>query len=150
LATERDLPTIEAMVGLATAELLPARGGDLWVRTLGRAEPYAPALAEALADPTCLVACGTIDGVTVGYAVARRDDLRDGSRLVVIEDLFTLPDARHVGVGEAMMDLVLGWAKDQGAVGVDAVALPGLRDTKNFFEGFGLVARALVVHRPLT
>lgn len=150
LATERDLPVLEALVGVATREMTPARGGDLWARTLGRTEPYGPALAEALVDPAQLVICGTIDGVTVGYGVARIDELHDRSRLAVIEDLYTLPDARHVGVGEAMMDLVLGWASDQGAVGVDAVALPGMRDTKNFFESFGLVARAIVVHRPLT
>ena len=30
-----------------------------------------------------------------------------------------------------------------------AEVLPGMRDSKNFFETFGLVARAIVVHRSL-
>ena len=47
------------------------------------------------------------------------------------------------------MDAVLAWAGEQGCVGVDALALPGDRATKNFFETFGLVARAIVVHRDL-
>jgi hypothetical protein len=34
-------------------------------------------------------------------------------------------------------------------VGIDAVALPGMRETKNFFEAAGLVARAIVVHKAL-
>jgi hypothetical protein len=49
-----------------------------------------------------------------------------------------------------MMDAVVAWARQHGCRGVDALALPGQRDTKNFFESHGLVARALVVHRDLT
>ena len=40
-------------------------------------------------------------------------------------------------------------AQDAGAVGIDSLALPGDRETKNFFETFGLKARAIVVHRSL-
>ena len=47
------------------------------------------------------------------------------------------------------MDLLVAWAQERGAVGIDALALPGDRHTKNFFETFGLTARALVVHRDL-
>jgi hypothetical protein len=32
-------------------------------------------------------------------------------------------------------------------VGIDAFALPGMRETKNFFEGSGFTARLLVMHR---
>jgi hypothetical protein len=32
---------------------------------------------------------------------------------------------------------------------MDSLALPGDRATKNFFESFGLKARAIVVHRSL-
>ena len=150
LAGAADLDDLVALAELATAELRPLRGGDLWSRTLGRRPPHAPALAAALDAPDRLVLCGTIDATTVGYGVVRLDDLADGTRLAVIEDLYTMPEARHVGVGEAMMDEVVLWAERHGACGVDAVALPGIRDTKNFFESFGLVARAIVVHRPLT
>ena len=150
LARAADLEVLTALADLAIAELRPLRGGDLWSRTLGRRPPYAPALTAALDAPDRLVLCGTIDESTVGYGVVRVDDLADGTRLAVIEDLYTVPEARHVGVGEAMMDEIVRWAGRQGACGIDAVALPGMRDTKNFFESFGLVARAIVVHRPLT
>ena len=45
------------------------------------------------------------------------------------------------------MDLLVAWAHERGCVGIDALRLPGNRDTKNFFERFGLTARAIVVHR---
>lgn len=148
-ATATDLPELVALAEAAVGEMVPHRGGELWARTIGRRPPYEPALAAAMVDPERLLLCGCLDGTTVGYTSARLDTLRDGDRLAVLEDFYTLPDARGVGVGEAMMDAVLVWARTSGAIGIDAVALPGMRDTKNFFESFGMVARALVVHRPL-
>jgi len=144
-----DLPALGRLAADAVAELLPQRGGDMWARTIGRRPPYEEGLARALEDPDVLVLVGTVDATPVGYAVARLDPIADGATLVVIEDLFTEPDARTVGVGEAMLEAVVVWGTERGAVGVDAVVLPGARDTKNFFESFGLKARALIVHREL-
>ena len=67
----------------------------------------------------------------------------------MIEDLYVEPPARGVGVGEALMNLILAWATEHGCFGVDSIALPGDRGTKNFFESFGLVARKIAVHRAL-
>ena len=92
---------------------------------------------------------GTIDETTIGYGAARVVGLADGRPLGVVDELFVEPGARGVGVGEAMMDLLVAWCVERGCVGVDAVALPGDRETKNFFETFGLKARAIVVHRQL-
>ena len=92
---------------------------------------------------------GCIDGVPVGYALARIVPLPSGERLGVVEELYVDAEARDVGVGEALMDDVVAFCRAAGCVGVDAVALPGDRATKNFFETFGLVARAIVVHRSL-
>jgi hypothetical protein len=47
------------------------------------------------------------------------------------------------------MDHVVAWCRAAGCFGIDSLALPGDRSTKNFFESFGLVARAIVVHRSL-
>ncbi|HSL59157.1 MAG TPA: GNAT family N-acetyltransferase, partial [Acidimicrobiales bacterium] len=108
-----------------------------------------PSLRAALDDDQQLLVVGTIDEVVIGYAAVRIETLRDDSRLAVIDDLYTDPGCRGVGVGEAMMDLVVEWATEAGCTGIDALALPGNRATKNFFETFGLVARAIVVHRRL-
>ncbi len=86
----------------------------------------------------------------VGYAVAGLETLRSGEVLGVVTDLFVEPEARAVGVGEELIEHLLGWCRTHGCIGVDAMALPGNRDTKNFFETFGFTARALIVHRRLT
>jgi len=38
---------------------------------------------------------------------------------------------------------------ERGAGGLDVPVLPGIRESKNFLEGAGLVARLLVMHRRL-
>jgi GNAT superfamily N-acetyltransferase len=148
-ATTADLDELVAIAELAVDEMTVERGGQIWARTIGRRPPFEPELRAAIEDPARLLLCGLLSGSVVGYAAARIDELPDGALLAVVEDLFALPEARHVGVGEVMMDTVLEWATDRGAIGIDALALPGMRDTKNFFERFGLVARAIVVHRSL-
>lgn len=91
-----------------------------------------------------------LDGTSVGFASARLRRLAGGFLLADIEALYVLPEARGVGLGEALMEEVLAWASGAGAMAVDSVALPGDRVTKNFFERFGLTARALQVHRRLS
>ena len=131
------------------AELGPERGGPLYVARDGRREPVDVSLKAALDDAAHGAWVGTIDDVVVGYLVGRVEDLSDGQRLGVVEDVFVEPQAREVGVGEALMDQALPWFRDQGCLGVDAIALPGMRATKNFFETFGFTARTIVVHHRL-
>ncbi len=153
-AVELDRPVIAALARRAVQELAPTRGGDVWRRREARPEPVEASIdaalaAAALPGASCTVVAGTLDDVVVGYGVASVERLRDGGLLGVVDDLYVEPDARGVGVGEAMMDGLLAWCEQRGCIGVDALALPGNRETKNFFERFGLTARAIVVHRRL-
>jgi GNAT superfamily N-acetyltransferase len=144
-----DLEAVAQLVEACAVELRPERGGALWVDREARALPAGPGLAADLADPSVRIVVGEVDDLVVGAAVVRCEQLRTGSLLAVITDLYVEPDFRELGVGEAMLDEVVAWAEAKGCIGIDAVALPGMRETKNFFESFGLVARAIVVHRRL-
>ena len=139
--------TIAALADAAVDELRPHRGGEMWHRREARPGPQSTALAGIVAEEDHLVLSGRIDEVIVGYAVAAITPLHDGTTVADLTDLYVMPEARGVGVGEAMMNAVVEWATSRGCVGVDSIALPGDRETKNFFESFGLVARALRVHR---
>ena len=110
----------------------------------------APGFRRLLEGGTARVWVGGLDDAPVGFAVARLVVLADGTSLATVDALYVLPEARGVGLGEALMDEVLAWAVAGGAAAVDAVALPGDRVTKNFFERYGMTARALQVHRRLT
>jgi GNAT superfamily N-acetyltransferase len=137
-ATPDDDARIAALARAAIAEQAEGRGGRVWSQR------------EALRTPEDAVTfVGTIDDTVLGYATVGLDLLADGSRLGIVSAIFVEPEARAVSVGEAMLDAVITWCTEQGCAGIDAHALPGNRDTKNFFETFGFTARLLVVHRSL-
>jgi ribosomal protein S18 acetylase RimI-like enzyme len=144
-----DVPAVARLARSAIAELRPTRGGEVWARREARAEPLEEAIAGALAQSDHLVLCGTIDDTIVGYAVTRLETLRDERPIAVIDDIYVEEGARSVGVGEALMEMTLNWAREHQCTGIDAFTLPGNRATKNFFETFGLTARGIIVHRRL-
>jgi ribosomal protein S18 acetylase RimI-like enzyme len=144
-----DLPRLAALARLGSDELRPTRGGAVWAIRDARPEPVEATLMAAIDDPGMLVVVGEISGTVVGYGVTRVEELRDGSRLAVIDDIYVHPEARSVSVGEAMVNLIVPWSTKRGCRGIDGLALPGNRDTKNFFETFGFKARAIIVHRPI-
>lgn len=151
-ATAADLAAVTTLARSAIAELAGQRGGAVWRRHQARQEPVDAQLAADLGRTEAQGAAvvGTIDGTPVGYGISRVEPLADGAPLAVVTDLYVAPEARGVGVGEAMMELLVAHAQRVGAIGIDALALPGDRQTKNFFETFGLKARAIVVHRSLS
>lgn len=141
-AVDDDLPAIRELAATVRRELAAQeRGGALFV---GR--EVSPEASLDLADPDRVVVAGRIDDVVVGYAVGHLESLRDERRLGVVSELFVEAGARGVAVGEGMMDVLLEWFAGEGCVGVDAYALPGARETKNFFERSGFSARLLVMH----
>jgi ribosomal protein S18 acetylase RimI-like enzyme len=148
-ATVEDLDRLAELTAEAVAEQVDGRGGAVWAVREARPRPARPSLERDLADPDRLVLAGTLDDAVLGYAVVRTEELGDGSRLGVVTDIYVEPEARAVGLGEVLIDAVLAWCGERGCVGVDALALPGNRATKNFFETFGFTARALIVHRRL-
>ncbi|MEN3315603.1 MAG: hypothetical protein V7605_1837 [Acidimicrobiaceae bacterium] len=144
-----DVARLAELTRAAIAELTPTRGGAVWRAAESRPEPIEKGLAALLDDDDALVVVGTIDDVTVGYAVVRVEHLVDGSRLGVIDDIFVESEARGIGLGEAMMTELVAWSVDRHCFGMDAMALPGHRQTKNFFEESGFTARKLVMHHSL-
>ena len=111
--------------------------------------PPDASLQADLADVDRVVLLGCLGDVPVGYAIASIHPLADGTCAADVSEVFVEPDARGVGIGNLLMHQLVHWATDRGCIGIDARALPGDRNTKNFFESFGLVARAITVHRDL-
>ena len=122
------------------------RGGAIWKAREARPEPIEEGLQLLIDQPDVRVLVATIDGTVVGYAVARLEFLADGSVLGVIDDIFVEEGARQVGLGELMIGDLMTWCEERRCVGMDAMALPGHRATKNFFEESGFTARQLVMH----
>lgn len=149
-ATVEDISRIAELAELARHELTPMKGGTLWATREAIAAPFDDAYLALLARDDALVVVGTVDDTVVGFGVVTLEQLRTGDTLGIVTDLFVEPDARAVGVGEAMAEALVAFCTARGCVGIDALALPGHRAAKNFFEGSGFTARALLMHRPLT
>ena len=146
-ATEADVPRIAELVRTVTSELAATRGGAVWKAREARQEPIEPGLEKLLGDDESRLVAGTIDGVVVGYAAARIEHLADGSKLGVVDDIFVEEGARGVGLGEMMIGDLVAWCDERKCIGMDAMALPGHRATKNFFEESGFTARKLIMHK---
>ena len=100
--------------------------------------------SQVLTDGAMFVLVGCIDSVVMGYLIARKLD-----QLATIEQVFVTHDARNLGVGDALVSATLSWARDQNLTALDALALPGDRETKNLYERSGLVARLITVTKKL-
>jgi ribosomal protein S18 acetylase RimI-like enzyme len=148
-ATHDDVGIIANLARAAIAELTDTKGGTVWARREGRSEPLEESVRAAVEDSDALSLVGTIDDVILGYALASVEVVSDGGRLARLTDLYVEPAAREVGIGELLLDMVLAWATEGGCFGIDSIVLPGNRETKNFFESAGMVARAIIVHRAL-
>jgi len=148
-AARGDLPRIAGLARELHDELVALRGGEIWAAQDARPEPLEESFGILLDDPDADVRVGLIDEVVVGFGVLVLETLSTGQRLGRVTELFVEPPARAIGVGEGIADELVRFAADHHCIGVDALALPGHRETKNFFEDQGFTARALVMHRSL-
>ena len=146
LATAPDLEMVAELVAEGVAEQADSRGGAIWSRRETRHRPYLASLEALMSDSDQELWVGLIDETVVGYAAVRVEVLTDGELLGVVEDLYVDMGTREVGVGEALIAEAIAWCERRNCVGVDVLALPGNRATKNFFEGSGFKARLLTLH----
>jgi GNAT superfamily N-acetyltransferase len=144
-----DVAQVATLARAMRAELGPMKGGRVFLDREARGEPLEDAYQALLdADDSYLVV-GSLDNVVVGFGAVEVEKLRSGATLGIITDLFVDVEARSVGLGEAIANALVAFCTDRGCIGVDARALPGHRATKNFFEGQGFTARALIMHHVL-
>jgi GNAT superfamily N-acetyltransferase len=148
-ATGHDLGELRRLVSACVAGLEGQRGARQWLATAAPAPPAEAAELEAEAPNLPVWFAGCIDDAPVGIALAQPRSWPDGSLVLEIRLLYVEPDARDVGVGEALVDRAIELATALGAVAVESTALPGDRELKNLFERYGLVARAIIVHKVL-
>ncbi len=149
-ASSDDLAFVVAAHQRAHNAQQDARGGRLDTLLHGHVDVGVSHWETYLGAPDDrLLLIGELDGVAVGYSAIERTALGDGTVIASIASLWVHEDARGVGVGAALMAAIEAHASSWGADGLDSRALPGDRVSKNFFESFGLVARAIHVHRPL-
>ena len=141
-----DVDRIVELARVMRAELAALRGGALWLEREAWPEPLHDAYRTLVDRNDAFLCVGTIDDAVLGFGAIVLERLRDGRTLGIITDLYVEAPAREVGIGEAIAEQLLEFSTTHGCFGIDAVALPGHRATKNFFEEQGFTAR--VDHAP--
>ena len=123
---------------------------SLWSLADGLADPVDESLGEIVTNPDTVAFIGEIDGVPVGFLVARIEPMlpqAEGGKIGAIRLIFVDHEAREVGVGEAMLTAAVEALASRGVSVFDAHVLPGHRLVKNFFEAGGFKARSIVMSR---
>ncbi|MDP8959013.1 MAG: GNAT family N-acetyltransferase [Actinomycetota bacterium] len=156
-ATETDLGELVRLYRLLEQEMVALKA--VWALADGLAEPAEASLKEALEEPDATLWVGEIEGVPLGFVLARVEPLLeqggDGTTgpmgapmgaVGAVRLIFTEPQARGVGLGEVMLEAALDELRGRGLRLFDAHVLPGHRDAKNFFEAAEFSARSIVMH----
>ncbi len=148
IATRDDFEAINELYVPAIAEQAELR--EAWPISDALAEPVSDTLDELLANENALIMVGTIDEVVFGFSIATVENLlpqADGEQIGVIRLIYVSEPARAVGVGESMLEGVMGWFQARGLKRFDAIVSPGHRLAKNFFESAGFKARRITMYR---
>ena len=149
-ATSQDAAAIVALATELRTRLNSERGGPLWIAHDALAPPTVADLARRLTDHHVTTAVGTLDGHVLAYGLAHSEPVTRGTGVIgVIDELFVAEPARAVGLGETLLHELVRWCRAAGCSSIDATALPGDRQAKNFFEAAGFKARRLVMHTDL-
>lgn len=150
-AADADRAELVRLAHRSLDDLEAHRGGSAFLERDSRSRPTEDTITtdlDAMHEGRGIVLVGCLGEIVVGFGVALVESTR-GSPLAVVSDLYVEPEARGVGVGSALMEHLIDDAAAAGCAAIESIALPGDRATKNFFEGFGLVARKITVHRTL-
>ena len=140
LASFADAAACEELDGQARAETAGTRGAEAFFAE----QP----VAVLVGDEAGFTLVATLDDVVVGFATLRENRVVD-ARVATVVRVYVTARARRIGVGDALINGARATAKSRGCSRIDALALPGDRDTKNLFERNGLTARLIVASRPL-
>jgi ribosomal protein S18 acetylase RimI-like enzyme len=146
-ATPSDIDDLVVLYRALAAEQSALR--HMWPLADGLPEPVETAFEEILSDPESFLVVCELDDVPLGFAWARVSDLlpqAGGERVAVVRLIHTEEDARGVGIGEAMMDVIFDRFRPAGITKFDAVVSPGHRNAKNFFESQGFKARRITMN----
>ncbi len=142
-ATTDDLAVIIELDATAREAVASQRGGRSWL------VEHAPARflhADELIDHSWV---GTVDEHVVGFLRCTIEDVPQHGLVCSVERVFVDENARELGFGDALLQQAIDYATNLGCVAIEGNALPGDRETKNLYERAGIVARKIIVSRPL-
>jgi GNAT superfamily N-acetyltransferase len=148
LARLEELGLVVGLVAEGRKSIVDSKGAAEWLERDAPEGPLEDRYSKLISGPGSAVVIGTVDTVPLGVLALREAQGAEGP-VGDIAEIYVDPQARGVGVAEAMMDAAFEWTERSGMAGLGGRSLPGDRQTKGLFERYGLVARSIEVYRPL-
>jgi len=142
VASTDDALECQRLESSARNETAGARGAEAFFAQ----HPTAFFEGDSDGDGFSLVA--ELEGVVVGYATVAIA-VEAQTRVALLTRVYVTPKARRIGVGDALIVAAQATSRSRACGRLDALALPGDRDTKNLFERNGLTARLIIASRSL-
>lgn len=142
-ATHDDLAVIVDLDVTAREIVASQRGGRNWLFEHAPAKLLHP---DDVIDHSWV---GTVDEHVVGFLRCTFEEIDAHGLVCSVERVFVDENARELGFGDALLRHAIEHATNLGCVAIEGNALPGDRDTKNLYERAGIVARKIIVSRPL-
>jgi GNAT superfamily N-acetyltransferase len=142
-AKATDLGALREIDVSSRSILIDQRGGEAWLAE----HPPLTEMVDAELVSRSLV--GVIDDVIVGFVVWAIEDDPQRGRVIRVERVHVVADARELGFGDALLGAVIDVGRARDCRYVEAVALPGDRETKNLYERAGITARSITVSKRL-
>jgi GNAT superfamily N-acetyltransferase len=142
-AEATDLGALREIDVSSRSILIDQRGGEAWLAE----HPPLTEMVDAELVSRSLV--GVIDDVIVGFVVWAIEDDPQRGRIIRVERVHVVADARELGFGDALLGAVIDVGRARECRCVEGVALPGDRETKNLYERAGITARSITVSKRL-
>jgi len=141
LAHQDDVDVLQLLESNARTQLAQFRGGEQLGNELSL---IGNQWIERIRSDDWMVLVAGFDDVVLGYASV---NMTTTNKVPLIESVYVTTDARQLGLGDSLVSAAIEAGRQYGAVAIDALALPGDRETKNLFERSGLTARLLIVSK---
>ncbi len=148
IAEQNDKEDFSRLHKMSRVEIQEHKGADLWQKTTALSANSELLFSEIIDHQEFVFIIGAYDNCPCGFMIAQWVSIYDNMSLD-IKEVFVDSEMRSVGVGEAMMDLLINTAEKSSAVSIVSRALPGDRQLKNFFERYKVTARVITVERKL-
>jgi aminoglycoside 6'-N-acetyltransferase I len=80
------------------------------------------------------VVLATVDGAVSGFALSTSAFILESGLVVELQDLYVTPAARGSGVGTALIDDSVHWARSRSAAMLEVVVAPNGHDVSHLFD----------------
>lgn len=123
---------------------------ELGITALASDRRFETCFLSALTDPHSRILIGEVDGKVEGYlSVWRRTSLSHIGPAALIDDLIVTAQERGKGVGKALIEEAIRYAREWGCVEIEVSSTPENETAQRLYRELGFQDRGLLLEQDL-